>query len=233
MKNITEWSVGFDLEYNNITSNKAPGLNEYEKSCFLSQAQEIVMLQLYNGSARESFEGSEELTKYLSSLVRQAIISATESSLPHIIEGSYIFKLPEDLLFRTYEDCKLTDGVTTVLNVSVVPVTQDDFWRIFRDPFKTANRRRVLRLTYASNSVDNGALLENEYSELVSSYPIQEYKVRYIEKPSPIILTDLTGTGLSVDGEVLPKTCMLPEILHQTILTEAVRLAKSVWSSNN
>ena len=33
---ITEFSNQFDVLYNNITSNQAPGLNEYEKSVFLT-----------------------------------------------------------------------------------------------------------------------------------------------------------------------------------------------------
>jgi hypothetical protein len=33
-----EFSDEFDIYYNNITSNQAPGLNEYEKSVFLTEA---------------------------------------------------------------------------------------------------------------------------------------------------------------------------------------------------
>ena len=33
-----EFSTEFDVLYNNITSNQAPGLNEYEKSIFLLHA---------------------------------------------------------------------------------------------------------------------------------------------------------------------------------------------------
>jgi hypothetical protein len=35
---IQEFSNGFDILYNNIMSNAAPGLNEYEKSFFLTKA---------------------------------------------------------------------------------------------------------------------------------------------------------------------------------------------------
>ena len=33
-----EFNNQFDVLYNNITSNQAPGLNEYEKSVFLTKA---------------------------------------------------------------------------------------------------------------------------------------------------------------------------------------------------
>lgn len=35
-----EFSNEFDVLYNNIMSNQAPGLDEYEKSIFLTKAQE-------------------------------------------------------------------------------------------------------------------------------------------------------------------------------------------------
>ena len=38
-----EFSNQFDVLYNNITSNQAPGLNEYEKSVFLTKAQSEIV----------------------------------------------------------------------------------------------------------------------------------------------------------------------------------------------
>ena len=72
MKTCEEWSLEFDLLYQNITSNQAPGLNEYEKSVFLTRAQEAVVTMLYNRTLSRSFEETEEITRYLASLVSQA-----------------------------------------------------------------------------------------------------------------------------------------------------------------
>ena len=38
-----EFSNEFDVLYQNITSNQAPGLDEYEKSVFLSKAQDEIV----------------------------------------------------------------------------------------------------------------------------------------------------------------------------------------------
>lgn len=46
---LKEFSNEFDVLYNNIMSNAAPGLNEYEKSVFLTQAQEELVVNLYSG----------------------------------------------------------------------------------------------------------------------------------------------------------------------------------------
>ena len=44
-----EFSYEFDILYNNIMSNQAPGLDDYEKSVFLTKAQENIVLELYSG----------------------------------------------------------------------------------------------------------------------------------------------------------------------------------------
>ena len=45
---IKEFSDEFDILYNNINSNQAPGLNDYEKSIFLTKAQEELILSYYS-----------------------------------------------------------------------------------------------------------------------------------------------------------------------------------------
>ena len=47
-------------------------LDEYEKSVFLTQAQEEIVINLYNGKNPygDSFESTEELRRYLDELVK-------------------------------------------------------------------------------------------------------------------------------------------------------------------
>ena len=230
MKNCEEWSLEFDLLYNNIVSDKAPGLTEYEKSVFLTRAQEAVVVGLYKGTFGDAFESTEELTTYLGSLVNQVECKKVQSCATRIMSNSYIYKLPEDILFRTLELCKVSVDGCGSLDAIVVPVTQDEFWRTFRNPFKRQNKRRVLRLSYASSDAYDDSMEHQEYSELVCDSPIESYTVRYIKKPEPIILVDLED-GLSINGESEKKTCKLHEAIHQAILTEAVQLAKAIWNS--
>lgn len=149
-----EMSRAFDVQYNNIMSNQAPGVTEYEKSVALTQAQERIILALYNGAAATSFEETEEWTTYLSPLVRQVKLDVLEEgeAMAHIVDDSYIFKLPEDMMFRTYESCIIASEDDKCIGegkeVLIVPVTQDEFWRTHNDPFRGPNARRVLRLAY-------------------------------------------------------------------------------------
>lgn len=232
MKSVTEWSTEFDILWNNIMSNQAPGLTKYEKSVFLTRAEEAVVTGIYRGTISVPFEATEEVTDYLSPLVKQADGVLIDSGIHHIITGSSVYRLPEDLLFRTFEKCVVTTDCGDV-DADVVPVTQDEFWRTHRNPFKNHNSRRVLRLSYGEAVMDAENLdFHKIYSELVSAGTIKSYTVRYICKPEPIILEDIPSGYPSINGETEAKTCKLHENLHQLILMEAVNRAKSVWVSS-
>ena len=234
MKSVTEWSAEFDILWNNIMSNQAPGLSEYEKSVFLTRAQEAVVVGIYRGTISVPFESTEEVTDYLSPLVSQANGSLVDSGVHHIVPDSVVYKLPDDLLFRTYESCTVSTDCGDA-NADVVPVTQDEFWRTHRDPFKKQNSRRVLRLSYSDITLASGNAsmdAHTQYSELVSDAPINAYLVRYIKKPEPIILAAIDEGYPAINGERAVKTCKLHENLHQTILAEAVNMAKVVWASS-
>ena len=94
MKTVDEWSVEFDRLYDNIMSNRAPGLEPYEKSMFLTRAQEAVVIALYSGTLGEAFESTEAVTKYLSTLVRQDRIYQVDHKTPspqHVFNIHFCF----------------------------------------------------------------------------------------------------------------------------------------------
>ena len=49
---LDEFSELFDVQYNNITSNQAPGLNEYEKSVFLTKAQDEIIKNYFTANSK-------------------------------------------------------------------------------------------------------------------------------------------------------------------------------------
>lgn len=232
MKNVQEWSLEFDLLYNNIASDKAPGIEEYEKSVVLTRAQEGIVVSLYKGNFGEAFENTEEVSIYLGNLVTQGDFYAINPADPKypqkLSKDSVVFHSPDDLLFRTWEGCTIDLGECGYVDVPVIPITQDEYWRIVRNPFRKHNDRRVLRLTFSEENTNSGNLNNKFYSELISQSPIIKYTVRYLKRPNPIILTDLTG-GLSINGQTSARTCELDEALHQFILAEAVKMAKAIW----
>lgn len=72
-----ELSNEFDVLYDNITSNQAPGLDEYEKSLFLTKAQDELIKSYINpklNKVQEGFDDSKERKEALSMLVKSAVI---------------------------------------------------------------------------------------------------------------------------------------------------------------
>lgn len=68
---LSEFSNEFDILYNNIMSNMAAGLDEYDKSVFLTQAQEELIIGFYTGKNADgtTFEETEESKEFLAQLV--------------------------------------------------------------------------------------------------------------------------------------------------------------------
>lgn len=57
---INEFSWEFDVLYNNLSNGNAPGVNDYEKSVFLTRAQEQLIIELYTGTGiSDGFDSSE------------------------------------------------------------------------------------------------------------------------------------------------------------------------------
>lgn len=206
-----EFSIEFDILYNNISSNKAPGLNEYEKSVFLTKAQEQIVTELYSGrnTTYNSFEETEEQRRYLHSLITTSSLEESTEIADIITSNSSIYKLPENIMFITYETAILTGNK----EVTVYPVSQDELSKIIKNPFRGPSNNRVLRLDLGNNSI-----------EVISNYDITKYLIRYIRKPNPIILVDLEDE-LSINGVTEESECELDSSLHRTILDRAVALA--------
>lgn len=221
---LEEFSNEFDTQlnsYNTITFGSAESaysinLDEYEKSVLLTKAQEEIVISLYSGSfLQETFENTEQLRRYLSSLVYTTTIKDKELGYIGVSNNSSFFKLPDDVWFITYETAELNDSTvsSTPKKVLVTPVSQDEFYKIERNPFKGASKHRVLRLDITDNMV-----------EIVSQYNIDSYTVRYLKKPTPIILINLPD-GLTIDSEATMSDCLLDPSIHRSILDRAVQLA--------
>ena len=240
-----EFSNSFDTQLNSFAHAAQFGnahaavdiaLNEHEKSLFLTQAQEEEVLSLYTGknAAGEGFEQTEEIRRYLSTLIKEAELPPLEASEAHDDEPAVVlpkgmetyskfFKLPTDLWFITYEAALLTnDSCNNKLDV--YPVRQDEYHKLRKNPFRGANNRRALRLDLSEGNV-----------EIISTKGVTSYYVRYLRKLNPIVLTDLDSEA-SINGISEATDCELPDFLHQRILERAVMLAlrsKGIRLDNN
>lgn len=209
-----EFSDEFDTLLSQSAANGAAvSIDEYEKSVLLTLAQEEIVKGLYSGRlSGESFEQTEEVRRGLDSLIKT--ISPSLITGTGIDSHSKLYQLDADVWYIVYESVELGDAYCeNNSTVEVIPVRQDEWHKIKNNPFKGPNRRRVIRIDCGKDKV-----------ELISTGPIKNYLVRYISKPSPIILTTLEG-NLKIDGEQQISTCKLNQALHRLILEKAVELA--------
>ena len=194
--------------------------DEYEKSIFLTKAQEQIVLELY-----QELEQSEENRKYLSNLIKTGNyvpIGEQNEALINNTFKSYKVEIEDSVLFMIYEQCTLSDENNCINGriVSVVPTIHDDLDKVLKNPFKSPNNRKVIRLDF-----DNKI-------ELISKYNISNYKIRYLKKPNPIILVKLEDLNIDKKQEV--SNGETNPILHERIVQRAVQLAvQSKIKSNN
>lgn len=219
--NCEEFSNEFDVLINSGSLPESFGMqispyvfDEYEKSVFLTQAQEQVVRELYSGA--NGFESTEQIRRYLGSLIEN--YSTDVENYKGVSPVSKAAFLPEDLMFITYESAVI-NGVGTCLQdkiIEVVPVTQDEYHRLSQNPFRMPNTRKALRLDLGVNRV-----------ELVSQYPIVIYNLRYLRRPRPIVLADIDEDNNVCftygNEEIKTKTeCELNPDIHRMILEVAV-----------
>lgn len=193
--------------------------NEYEKSLFLTKAQEEIIIGLYTGKNPygDSFEKEEEQRRYLSNLVVECNlypIATTNGTLLGVESNSKFFTLPSDIWFITYESVAVNNArCKNYDSIKVYPTRQDEYQVIRDNPFRGANDRRALRLDLSDGVI-----------EIICKYTVSRYYIRYIKKVSPIILEDLPNE-LSIDGVNSKSECILHNALHHHIIDRAVKLA--------
>ncbi len=228
-----EFSNEFDVLYNNIMSNQAPGLDEYEKSVFLTKAQSEILKNYFNPKGNKYGQGFDENAKR--QIDFSTLITVAKPPQQTSIEGyvkfddrSKLYKMPKDILFMLNET-----GISTVDEVkrliSIIPINYEEYARLMSKPWKQPLKNQGWRLFQSTGGVDY-------ISEVVIKYnsTLTDYKIRYVRRPKPIILANLADeySNISIEGLNNITECELDPILHPEILQRAVELAKSAYTGD-
>ena len=221
--NHIEFSNEFDVLYNNIMSNAAPGLNEYEKSVFLTKAQEEIVKNHFNPNGNKYKEGLDDSPKRqidFSELIKVAKGTIKDSPSTTFDKRAKVYDLPEDVFIVINESVETDKGPKQIL-----PISYNDYTRLMSKPYKEPVKYQAWRLITTSVNNITVELIVN------SNETISEYKVRYIRRPAPIITADLSSDygDVSINGKSNISECELNPIIHQEILQRAVELAKSAY----
>ena len=237
-----EFSDQFDVLYNNIMSNQAPGLDEYEKSVFLTKAQYEIVKNYFNPKSNKNQEGFDDSPKrqidFSKLMAVKTPVAFTTEDYPKFDDRSKLFTMPTDILFVLNETAvnftpvlPLTDppvaqsGTERLINI--VPISFEEYARITSKPYKQPLKNQGWRL-FNGGDIDTTTHFVTEII-IKSGTLIKDYRIRYVKRPKPIILTVLSETNVSLDGLTAVTECELDPILHPEILQRAVELAKSAY----
>lgn len=231
-----EFSNQFDVLYNNVMSNQAPGLDEYEKSVFLTKAQNEIVLSYFNPKGNkytEGFDGNERRQIDFSMLMKtdSKVNSTQDSPFANALfdprSNSKSIALPTDVLVYVNEIVTVTRGANgPTINLTVVPISYEEYARQMSKPYKRPLQYQAWRLINTSSSTAKSDLVVGPNDT------ISKYIARYVKRPRAIILSSLEGTDVTLDGVPGPQTCELDPIIHEDILQRAVELAKAAYAGD-
>ena len=228
-------------------------LDEYEKSVLLTQAQDIIVKQYFEGGGvNGGFDDSARRQVDFSNLITVEEINEEENPvLTPYDERSLIYKTPTTLtgkakvLYILNEKIVVSTtigepAVTTKRQYVVVPINYKEYDRQMSKAYAQPLKKQAWRLFQDSGSSGNSTI--DLYSEIIpvensiASGEVPKYKIRYIRRPQPIILTNLdfvTQADLEIDGVKTVSECELNPIVHMDILNKAVELAYTTRGSRS
>lgn len=263
----TEFSNQFDLLFNNISSNQAPGLNEYEKSVFLTKAQDEIVKNYFqaesNGNTvKKGFDDTAIRQMDFSDLIMSKTLEE-ENEEPDVDPRALVYKITKDdrvyiiINESLYLMANNKDGKIEVKGIrQVVPIKYTEYMRLMSKPFKEPLKNMAWRIITkgregdadVDKSTGDPTTVDSTVSSKVeivvttadkkkykSDGSFIKYNIRYVRRPRPIILTDLSdtfGEDLTINGYNKAMTCELNESTHEAILQRAVELAKIAWAGN-
>lgn len=153
-----EFSNEFDVLYNNIMSNQAPGLDEYEKSIFLTKAQEELVRDYFNSRNVKNAQGFDDNQKrqydfstLLSNITLSDFISIyrimSECDLAICYNTVFdsrakIYIAPSDLFLVINES--IEDSAKR--RYSVLPISYDEYNRLMLKPYGLPLKRQAWRI---------------------------------------------------------------------------------------
>lgn len=235
--NVQEFSSTFDTLLNSYNDVKDFGdtssiisiqLDEYEKSVLLTQAQDLIIKEYFNANLNQTGEGFDDSPRKQMDFSNLITVKLAEKFIPEEVEEyityddrSEVYKLPDNVLMILQEKAKVLDRDIDTTHV-VIPIKYEEYDRLMAKPYAQPLKKQIWRL------------LQNNSTELVELIPrnnvsIQEYKVRYLRRPKPIVLVNLSvgeySEELNINGVSTVSECELNPIIHMDILLRAVELA--------
>ena len=229
-----QFSNEFDVLYNSITSNQAPGLDEYEKSIFLNRAQDEIVKSYFNpktNKVQEGFDGTERRQIDFSMITQSRIYENFDTSLFDSREQVKSVTIEDDILMLINEYLEVDRPLimrppfkSEQVRLTVLPITYVEYSRLMSKPYKWPLKNQAWRLIGNRGERKNVELIAGPFDT------ITKYAIRYVKRPRAIRLADFGN--MTIDGESTPQCCELDPILFPEIIQRACELASAVYKGD-
>lgn len=229
----TQMGYEFDVGYDRIANFDAPGYTSKEKSTFLTEAQEQLVLEI--------LEGNSYLDKHKRVLdvlkTNEEVLAAAMAAGPY--PNSFWADLPTSpyCIRLVNERATLTPSAShfytgqVFTDVKVKPIDDDYYHANKNNPHKKPSHKLVWSLSYGED--DSGWKGKQVYI-VEANQVLTSVQMHFYRKPAPIIIgdSDYTGDTTAIDGEdwadydgPTDLDCELNQILHREIVDRAIKLA--------
>lgn len=235
-----EFSNAFDTLLNSYNAQASFGegtaktdivLDEYEKSVFLTQAQDIIVKSYFSSNTNPQGEGIDDSTRRQVDFSGLIEVNEPSASTQKAFDPrGKMYKLPDKVLIVLNERLQVTKSGKTK-NYVVVPISYSEYDRIMARAYAQPLKKQCWRLFKGTTGVSPSYDIHSEIIPIegtIGTNDTVKYVIRYIRRPNPIVLTNLSmenQESLDIDGVSDVTECELNPILHVDILNKAFELA--------
>ena len=147
---IREMSEEFNLIYNQVNSNQAPGIDEFEKSQFLTKAQDEIIKAYFDPRGNKFLEGFDNGQKRqydFSLLVVNKTLDRCIDNVEPYDPRAFVYLMPNDLFLTLNESVVETSGNQTYI-YQVIPITYEQYGVLMQKPYQYPTKRAVSQTKY-------------------------------------------------------------------------------------
>lgn len=210
----------FNLQYNNIFSNQAPGLVDYEISMYLTMAH-IEIVDEYSASLDLFEKNRSILTSYI---VAEDIPTPAynNANKPEVLFDRNIpyqsFEFTSNY-WKILKEYAITNSSPT--GITIKPITYDGFNTMTANPYKVPNGMKGWRLDINRDG-DKNRDVKILFKQVGTNDYITKYSVVYLVTPK----------AFDLESDVIPNSLDNNPFLCEKVVNRAIELATRDYREN-
>lgn len=224
-------SYSIQASFGEGSSKQDITLDEYEKSVFLTQAQDIVVKSYFDRTLNQQGQGFDDSPRRqmdYSSLITVNYAKKADNNDAAYDSRGMLYQCPDNVLFVLNEKLEVFTGDKLKSVSVVVPINYKEYDREMSKAYTQPLKKQCWRLFQTEGSSVDVLSEIIPIEGTISNEDTVKYKIRYVRRPRPIVLQDFsqdTVDHVNIDGVSVKTECELNPMVHMDILNKAIELA--------